>query len=1548
MNPLLAFPSELRKTLAEAILSDWKLRNADLANWLKTEFTKEAGSDLSLLGEPLLKALFGYRPYERSMRQLVDDGLLSRNLFEKVPRLLGGLDNSMARPYSHQGEAWASLLAPEPRATLLSAGTAAGKTQAFMVPIVNSLVRQLEERGEVEQGVQALILYPLNALIEDQQQRLTGYLKPFQGELRFSRWNGLTPEQVSRAEQAKVPWEVLDRFGMRNSPASILITNITMLEYLLLRDQDAPILAKSQGKLKYVVVDEAHNYQGAQAEELALLLKRVLDAFGVTPNEVRFSAFSATLGDRTKPEPLRNFLRNLSGRTDSRLDVIHDSPVFVSPTLEPSNPFLPWTQALEAADSHAVFVKDLPILSQTNDQKPLELLTTFTQKAPVGTGLSLRLNLFVKTLPGLFACSNASCPSRPPVPSWKYGQFLSEQRETCPVCSYPVGQVVRCGSCGEPHLALAEDPDAAGKPHLKALGVPFKTLAEEEEQDEELDLDPGVLRLLGPPRSDNCRYLEASGRVFSTPSKGTPIAYELYLDSNKKNQPSCLGCSARGLRHFSPLRADEPFLLNQFPSAVLKVSSPSLAASSEDLPWQGRRALSFTDARQKTARYALNARLDAERNWVRQWLLRFLALKGGRTPRVLINALDLELQKPTRAYLREYYQPALTSPRDLATVLVLRELGRRSLRGTNLEALGLLALDFPELQEVVLPVVAAELQVDLANWRQFLAVFLTTRVRTNWWLDLDELDSATEWLQAYVTYNRQRPLLKSFVPEDCSFVNKTTQKANSYGELLFGMDTQVLEDETVHERLKHAVFDSLKSVCNLGLDNGLRLDFLNKVSVRLLPEFWYGTGFGEVVSETVQGRHPLFGRGEPKKLAWNLDFPNLFHSRAQELEPSVEARLTELRELGFWNHYHQRLLTGTHDFVVQEHSAQIPPAELKVRNQGFRDGTINYLFCTTTMEMGVDIGELNAVVMNNVPPLPGNYQQRAGRAGRAGQPVSLALTLCPPRPLALQLYQNPRWLLGPTKVPQVRFRSREVVFRQFRALALGLWVRETNTHDPWKSVKDFFLADSGVESRSETFLAWLSAPPEKAKLQLSDFLNGTPFDGLSTLATRLAGENLQEVAEAWTSLRVRLEQDLLTVKREGNSKAEGAVNSRLQAVEGENLIVHLCRQLFLPSYGFPTRVVELELPKTYYAGTGGRGHQRGGEGPSRSLSMALREYAPSASVLLDQHNFRVAGVLPKSRFQADSKLPIVKNDVWYCLNCGTSGDGFLETCPVCAKPVEHVAYLEPQGFSVDEARPLVPLDEDSQRGTVEVRPLLPTDGKASARYSSADNRLVLDLYQEGSGRVFQANRGLGKRPFFSGFIYCWDCHRAVLHTPGSAWREEFTLNTAGRHYHLTKPGQFCKASENQLHLKMSLGFVMKTDVLVFRGSSLWGEDEVVAWTLGEALREVLAQDLSIVVDDLGLELVAWEGQLVVVFFDSQEGGAGLVAQIPELLPSLWTRALRLLSCRDATDQGCDVVCHHCLLSSHTQFRADQRLLDRKKGLAALRSWTPDQLKKEVL
>ena len=196
------------------------------------------------------------------------------------------------------------------RNIVVATGTGSGKTESFLMPILDSLVRE-QEQGTLGPGVRALLLYPMNALANDQMKRLRQVLAAYP-DITFGRYTGETekdPRESSRAfselniGEPMLPNEMLSRQEMRERPPHLLLTNYAMLEYLLLRPLDMDLFAAGDdSKWRFIVVDEAHVYDGSQGAEIAMLLRRVRDR--VAPDRsIQCIATSATVGGDVDPAP---------------------------------------------------------------------------------------------------------------------------------------------------------------------------------------------------------------------------------------------------------------------------------------------------------------------------------------------------------------------------------------------------------------------------------------------------------------------------------------------------------------------------------------------------------------------------------------------------------------------------------------------------------------------------------------------------------------------------------------------------------------------------------------------------------------------------------------------------------------------------------------------------------------------------------------------------------------------------------------------------------------------------------------------------------------------------------------------------------------------------------------------------------------------------------------------------------------------------------------------------------------------------------------------
>jgi len=267
---------------------------------LREQFWRALETPDLLVKGPLLEAS---PPFEtgRSIGALIEAGLLHpgfRTLCSDVLPLVRPL-------YLHQ-EQGIDRVVRGGRNVVVATGTGSGKTEAFLIPIFDHLLRE-DEAGTLDQpGVRALLLYPMNALANDQLKRLRQVLGGFPA-ITFGRYTGETEEMEHEAEntfrdqfphEPRLDNELISRERMRAEPPHILLTNYAMLEYLLLRPQDCEFFDGETGRhWRFIVLDEAHVYDGAAGIEIAMLLRRLKDrVVRSEPGRLRCIATSATLG----------------------------------------------------------------------------------------------------------------------------------------------------------------------------------------------------------------------------------------------------------------------------------------------------------------------------------------------------------------------------------------------------------------------------------------------------------------------------------------------------------------------------------------------------------------------------------------------------------------------------------------------------------------------------------------------------------------------------------------------------------------------------------------------------------------------------------------------------------------------------------------------------------------------------------------------------------------------------------------------------------------------------------------------------------------------------------------------------------------------------------------------------------------------------------------------------------------------------------------------------------------------------------------------------
>ncbi|MDP4835774.1 MAG: DEAD/DEAH box helicase [Burkholderiales bacterium] len=1691
--------SELRTRSARATVGTLGFSNQILRRHLLSLLSREYGSVGSLIAEPVFEATFGWKTAEKSMKEL-SGSLLHPSVVDAMDKPSGNSSENYqfpknASPYVHQLDAWNALLGNGCKSTIITSGTGSGKTECFMVPVLSSIAEDRTKKDS-DGGVQAIFVYPLNALIQSQRERLRAWTGPFDGEIRFCLYNGMTPEE-SRADRYKEsPNEVHDRKILRSRPPEILVTNPTMLEYMLVRAQDAPILEKSQGKLRWIVLDEAHNYIGSQAAELALLLRRVIHAFGCTAEDVHFVATSATIGanDEATRGQLKNFLARLAGVSVDRVTVISGEREI--PKLDRSsrtagaaisinelNPHEknpknlyerlldhPVARSIRSAfitdegGIHFQTIKTLQLwLNQRGYQidqdeviRWLDLLTIAKTESAKGTlpFLPLRLHVFHNTMAGLWVCIDRNCKDKVGTElaneDWVYGSVFTEERTRC-TCGAPTFPLVTCSDCNSDYLLGEIRSDEFSR----LLGHPRQSesddfLLDREVEDEDdagdgLTVSEDLAALSTQVLIANNRvaganiHLDRKTTEILTNETENSLLLRVHEPSPTEDRteltcPECKNHRKGGVSLRHP-RLGAPFYLSNVIPTMLEYCPDGKEPL--DTPRRGRRLIAFTDSRQGTARIAAKLEQDAERSALRASVYRKLISRTSSTSGeseklkeeiAQINALIPAADSSIRSYflgqisekedaLRKLQAGSTVKHTDmvdwlsshspdirrwmyatysdlddafkgdaghalLARILLCREFGRRPTRPMNLENSGLVSVQYPKLSLLTKRRIAVEQAgLSLEEWRSFLKVTLDFFVRANWIIEMPP--SWKRW-GAERVFPKHVLSPNSVENPGSGFLRwpKSSNKGKPsrlvrYLARVLNLNLEVQTSRNQIDALLLAAWEDLTETTGLlKIGTGGRYLDLSDTAYQCITDAWVCPVTRRILDVTVRDITPYVPATtspEALTIAKKIRIPECdvagqdFTSEDQRLltirnwldnQPEVQAARFE----GVWSDLNDRVLEAAGFFRTAEHSAQQSGVRLEHYESMFKKGLINLLSCSTTMEMGVDIGGINMVAMNNVPPHPANYLQRAGRAGRRSELRAVALTVCKSNLHDQNVFKNPTWpFITKLRSPGISLSSQLIVTRHLNSLILADFLRRSSSGSTLnKLTLEWWMLPRGT-SPQEKFVAWCECFIQAQNVDLSRGISAvklkTVLEGrgpervVADAALHIAGH-----AKKWLTELHALERQLAEVSKqdEENTIPKRALEIQIKRLKGEYLLRELSSGGVLPGYGFPTDITTFEtinkdsreLQRKRDSSNESREDNKfqRRELPSRDTVTALREYAPGAQVVIDGLVYRSSGIT--LNWHAPATVSDVKElqnirQAWRCGRCGMSGTFVVaekyDHCPQCSSALDlkgryGLQYLEPAGFSVaisDETHN----DIAHQQYLPVEKPWITSEG----RWVPLVNPVLGRFRASSLGSVFHYSSGANR----AGYALCLECGRADSMDSDTVP----PTNLLKAHKRL-RGSRDCIGTESEFRIKKGLFFgrEYKTDVLEILLNDRGGQplvDSKIAYTIAVTVRRAIAESLGVEEAEIGCETKLIRDDYgrkiqAIQLFDVRS--AGYSSAVSSNLNELLRRAHSFLHCPGS----CDAACQLCLLGYETRFRSDD--LDRATALKFLNEEWLDDLK----
>ncbi len=1580
---------ETEENVRLALLSLWAPGKHPMRPAIEELFNRE-----KILAEPVFQSTFGWEPVDdESWREAFTPTFIEKLKIGKK-----------YKPYKHQAQSWKSLA--KGKSIVVTSGTGSGKTECFMYPVLNDLCQQ----GNVN-AIEAIFLYPLNALMEDQKERLSEYCQAT--GLKFAVYNGDTPEYRADGRDDLLPCEVATRNDIRDEKnegkrPQILLSNPSMLEYILVRQKDQVMLQQSAGKLRWIVIDEAHSYSGSSAVELAYQIKRILEAFGKKANEVRFACTSATIGDKKGAKQLASFIATVTGQDVDNIQIIGGNRLvkeldktrldaqLKEQDLPPVDNVLSLRKKINEVSGMTLkqIWEWLWIDRDFNTLEALRLVDKLCELSQEEDNfvLSLRAHFFMRAISGLYACTNENC-NHANIAIPQYGFLTTEKRNSCPYCDAPMLEIVQCKRCDSFVVMGASDPQTHNvMPCDESISrTDYFAIDTDHDLDEidEQEYAPSPDTFFIIPNSSKSSYNPVSKAQRETLNIKHTFNQSLlevceddsgnWVEVRKDDGHSYCPCCGR-------LAEGKNLNMNHFRipiSFINQTISPVLLKESAQGEHSWGKYIAFTDSRQGTAISAKTFNINVERIVAREKMLKHLSqIKQIDTQ--LLAAISVLPEEQQQVVIQNFHGSNTTrlSLYQLSTIIydskifdhisitdseknhdaykaaLLRNfIGRKPLYESNIETLGLVTLVYPALRQVKVPSVLQDyadrrgLNFKDEDWQDFIKIILDYFVRMG-----NHIQPMVEGERKFVREaNISTPIS---APDDIREKiarwpsvklkeDNTVSSSQSRTVLLLCAGLNITSIQQLQNNIRY-VSAILAEAWNTVVDKRILkrvnaddsegynnprfyadgrfvgcyyLDLTGDESnttaeVQLTKEAWLCPMTNSLLDTTFMGYSPLIV-GELSQALFNkykcanekVVMP-IRPEEDDEVEQWLETddKVAKLKELGLWNDRHKYSYLCSPSYIAAEHSAQQSKYLLRKYTKWFsqQNPLVNVLHCSTTMEMGVDIGDIDIVLMDTIPPTAANYLQRVGRAGRSRQSKSIAFSLCADTPVGQHAFRNPMWALNTTNhMIQVK-ESQTIIQRHINSFFFRQFVCDNGMGiQATISVDDFMTAtcDAFIE-----FLEEMSTKNAEKELFHKVFGERIPFRIDVTI------DAIKKIQKEYNDVIQELEDAFSNYSDDERRKK--AIGNQIRKTKEEGLLNHLSIHQFIPNASMPTGVVEfdfmdrdqlekitrlyrkLDSLKADLAATESESEKYNiksdiikkqkevneilrSTSASRDIRTALNEYAPEQTVVVNEKNYTSAGIKFKGAYNDETQT----RGIYHCIHCGrTEYRPNLQEGAMCAcgNPFHSIidrssgsytmAY-EPVGFrtdqNIDSSR-----EEKTEKRYYDIQPvLLKTD------WSNALKMNMCEIASSGeNGNILFYN--VGNR---YGFAFCKRCGRAAVET--EIGTNEIPYSVRPGHKRLW--GDDCEANENDIARNVVFTGMHPTCYCVLRfkkdaGSRKFEADEQLVLSLGVVIRRALAKNEGIDEGEIDFGVKQEQDGWALFIYDVAKGGCGYSSRLADL------------------------------------------------------------------
>jgi ATP-dependent helicase YprA (DUF1998 family)/very-short-patch-repair endonuclease len=1580
------------------------------------EYVEQSVDEGLLWPDPLIQLNPTFEP-GHWIDELADEGLLHKECKKIFRRKKEILDyGEPLRIHKHQEDA--IRVAKLGQNYVLTTGTGSGKSLAYIIPIVDAILRNGSGKG-----TQAIVVYPMNALANSQLGELEKFLRfgyqEGKGPVTFERYTGQEDDPTRKRIMA--------------NPPDILLTNYVMLELILTRPEERQTLVNAAQNLHFLVLDELHTYRGRQGADVAMLVRRVREAlnaqhmqcigtsatlagagtFDQQRQEVA-SVASVLFGDMVKPENvIGETLRRITPeQSDSDLQYAEALKQSIQSVTPPKtfnelikDPLAVWVE------SHLGLATD-PSSGRLVRAKPRSITGSEGAAALVSqqTGLSVDAcaTALQKILLAGFRIQNPE--SKFPVFAFRLHQFISrgdtvyasiepeaDRYLTVHGQKFVPGErdkvllpLAFCRECGQEYYAVRRKKDVENHTEV------FLPRELNEIRGEETG-EPGFLYINSeaPWPEDPQAVVERIPEEWVEDRDGELIVKR----SQRKNVPQTIHVNAIGAVNEAGLQAaflPAPFRFclncgvsygarqsSDFPkltelssggrstdTTILSLSLIRELKKDPDLQEKARKLLSFTDNRQDASLQAGHFNDFIDIILLRSAIFRAVKNAGldGIHHEVLAQKVFDALALPLAEYASD---PEVRFAQKIETERALREvLGYRIYRdlkrgwritSPNLEQCGLLQIQYTSLDELC----SSE---DI--WQECHPALLTANPATR-----------AKIAQVLLDFMRRELAIKvSYLDPQAQEVLR--QLSNQRLVSPWAMDeNEILEHAAIlyprakmndHDEYGGNVYLSPRGGFGQFLRRGtsfpeygnhLSLDDTADVIDQLLHALKIA-GLVEVVVDAKDdpGSKPGY-QLQAAGMVWKAgDGSKAFHDPIRIPRMPVGGGKTN----PYFVDFYQTVSNSILGIEAREHTAQVPSKEREVREARFRSGELPVLYCSPTMELGVDISELNAVNMRNVPPTPANYAQRSGRAGRSGQPA-LVFTYCTVgSPHDQYYFKRPSLMVsGAVTPPRIDLTNEDLIRSHVQAvwlaesgLSLGLSLRdlldlsEVHTDLPCLDNVQDALRSESIRKKAQ-FHAHAVLSDIENELKQADWWNESWLEKVlsqvdlefNRSCTRwrslyLAAKQQQQVQHAIINDASRSPHDRQFAKR-----LRQEAESQLELLtDAENIVQsdfysyrYFASEGFLPGYSFPRLPLSAYIPAR-------RIKTQSDEFLSRPRFLAISEFGPRSIIYHEGSRYIINKVsLPVSETGEGFAMTRAKQ----CPVCGylhtiSSGDG-PDRCEHCGSMLEPALnnLFRLQNVSTKRRDRISSDEEERFRQGFELQTAVrfaDAGGQVSVRTAEirANDQAVGKLTYGHTATLWRINLGWRRRANHQQYGFILDIERGYWARKddevGAAELDDPMSPRTARVVPFVEDHKNCLLFEPNPGLEngqiASLQAALKNAIQVLYQL----EDN-----------ELLAEPLP-----------TPDERRAILFYEAAEGGAGVLRRIvddPTAFPRITQEALRLchfdpisgvdLRRAEGTKEDCEAACYNCLMSYYNQ--VDHQLLDRQSIKEVLMEYATSEI-----